>query len=90
MFGFVQRVKRDQDEVEGTITLKASLDGKSQSVTAVLDQSTYELAVQAHRDRSAIVMEGDLEAVGQRWQFHNGQIMAVIANTVGEDEEESD
>ena len=89
LFGFVQRLKRDQDEIEGTITLKASLDGKNQSVTAVLDLSTYELAVKAHGDRSAIVMEGDLEAVSQRWHLHNGQIMAVIAKPVGEDEEES-
>ncbi len=79
LFGFVQRLKRDQDTVEGTVTLKTSLDGKSQSVTAVLDQPTYELAVQAHRDRSAIVMKGDLEAVGLRWQIYNGQISDIIA-----------
>ena len=40
-------VSSEQDEIEGTITLKASLDGKSQSEQYwTID---YELAVQAPR-----------------------------------------
>ena len=44
LFGFVQSMKRDEAEIEGTITLRAHIEGQVRSVMAVLNQSDYELA----------------------------------------------
>lgn len=78
LFGFVQRLKRDESETEGTITLRASIDGNTESVTAVLGQRDYELAVGAHKAREPVVAEGDLERFGQRWHLKSPRITEVI------------
>ena len=61
--------------MEGLVTLKALVDNKIQSVKAVLDQATYSLAVQAHDRRLPVIVRGDLERVGQRWQLTNGELI---------------
>ena len=78
LFGFVQRLKRDESETDGTITLRASVDGKVQSVTVVLTESDYNLAIQAHSERSPVILEGDLERFGQRWRLSNPRIAEII------------
>lgn len=78
LFGFVQRLKRDESETEGTITLRASIDGNTESVTAVLGQRDYDLAVGAHKAREPVVAEGDLERFGQRWHLKSPRISEVI------------
>lgn len=78
LFGFVQRLKRDESETEGTITLRASIDGNTESVTAVLGQRDYELAVGAHKAREPVVAEGDLERFRQRWHLKSPRITEVI------------
>ena len=80
LFGFVHRLKRDENETVGTITLRADIDGRPQSVTAVLNQSDYERAIEAHEGRSAVIAQGDLERVGQRWSLLNPRIMSIIPN----------
>ncbi len=78
--GFVQLLRRPETEDDGTIRLKAHIEGQEQSVTTVLAQSDYEKAVQAHRDRAMVTLKGDLERQGQRWRLLNGQVEAVLAN----------
>ena len=78
LFGFVQRLKRDESEMDGTITLRASIEGKTESVTAVLNQTDYERAIQVHKDRVPIIAEGDLERIGQRWRLLNPRITEII------------
>ena len=78
LFGFVQRLKRDESETDGTITLRVSIDGKTQSVTAVLNEPDYGRAIEAHRLRAPIVLEGDLARFGQRWHLSNPSIAEVI------------
>ena len=78
LFGFVSRLTRDQQETEGTISLRASIDKRIQSVTAVLNQMDYNRAIEAHRTKSPIVARGDLERVGQRWHLGNPHIEDVI------------
>lgn len=78
LFGFVQRLKRDESETDGTITLRASIEGNTESVTTVLGQRDYELAVGAHKAREPVIAEGDLERVGQRWHLKNPRITEVI------------
>jgi hypothetical protein len=71
LFATVHKLKRDQEEIEGVVTLRAMIDDKSQSVTAVLDQANYSIAIQAHKSRTPVIVKGDLEHVGHRWQMTN-------------------
>ena len=86
LFGFVQRLKRDESETDGTVTLRSSIDGRTQSVTAVLSESDYTKAIEAHSGRSPVIVLGDLGRFGQRWRLLNPQIAEVIS---GDDEENS-
>ena len=78
LYGFVQRLKRDKEETDGTITLRAYVDEQIHSVIAVLTQSDYERAIQAHQQKAPVIMSGDLERIGQRWRLLNPRVIAVI------------
>ena len=79
--GFVHRLKREEGEVDGSITLRAYIDGEQGqelSVSAVLSQEDYERAIQAHKKRALVVAQGDLERYGQRWRLLNPRIEALV------------
>ena len=78
--GFVQLLRRPETEDDGIIHLTTHIDGQPQAVRAVLEQSDYGRALQAHRDRAMAILTGDLERKGQRWWLLNGQVEAVIPN----------
>ena len=88
LFGVVQRLKRYEKETKGTIALRASIDGQNQAVEAVLKQSDYERAIQAHKTKSPLLMEGDLERIGQRWKLLNARIADVNLNKGASNEDE--
>jgi hypothetical protein len=71
LFGSVSKLKRAQEEVEGVIMLNAMIEGRPQQVSAVLDQASYGVASRAHAARTPLILTGDLERVGQRWQMTN-------------------
>lgn len=87
LFGTVHKLKRDQEEVEGVVTLKAMIDEKLQSVSAVLDQANYSVAIQAHNSRTPVIITGDLERVGQRWQMTNAILRGLPTDDGGDDQE---
>lgn len=74
LVGTVKKLKRDAEEKSGLVTFAAEVDGKSQSVTALLDQSNYNEAIRAHKDRKVVILDGDLERIGQRWAVQNPQV----------------
>ena len=74
LFAVVRTLTREETAMEGTVGLRASIDGQNQSVKAVLKQSDYERVVQAHKAKAPVIMEGDLEWVGQRWNLLNPRI----------------
>ena len=78
LFGSVQRVMRRQEETYGTITLRAYVDGRIHSVVAVLTQSDYERAIEAHQQKAPVIVAGDLDRIGQRWRLLNPRVVAVI------------
>ena len=78
LYGLVRRLKRGEVSSDGTISLLTKIDGQRQSVAAVLERADYELAVQAHRDRTAVVLSGDLERMGQRWRLLNPRLEDVL------------
>ncbi len=86
LFGTVHQLKRDQDEIEGLVTLKAMVDDKLQSVRAVLDQANYSIAVQAHDKKTPVVVKGDLERVRQRWQLTNASVTELGSDDSIDDE----
>ena len=80
LVGLVQRLKRDEWETDGAITLRAYVDGRIQSVTTVLKQSDYEQAIHAHTTKAPVVLKGELERFGQRWRLLNPSLADVILN----------
>lgn len=85
LFGYVQRLKRDERETEGTITLRAPIDRNTYSVTAVLNQRDYQQAIRAHESKSLVIVEGDLERVNNRWHLTNAKIASVVWKEDDED-----
>ncbi len=77
-------LERDDGETDGTTTLQTYIDGRVLSVTAVLSQSDYDRAIQAHRDNVPVVMKGDLERFGRRWRMRNPRIVDVLTDEEGE------
>lgn len=84
VFGFVQRLKRDAKEPDGTVTLRGRVDRAERSVTALLATADYETAIQAHADRAMVIAEGDLARFGQRWQLLDARITGVVQSTIDE------
>lgn len=80
LVGLVQRLKRDEWETDGAITLRAYVDGQIQSVTTVLKQSDYEQVIHAHKTKVPVVLKGELERFGQRWRLLNPSLADVILN----------
>lgn len=76
--GIVQRLQRDEDKFDGTISLSTSIEDRNQAVVVVLQQEDYNKAIQAHKSKFPIVLKGDLERKGQRWQLLNPVIKDVI------------
>lgn len=92
LFGKVGRLARDEGEADGRITIRAYVDGRRQSVNAVLSWDDYERAIIAHRGDVVLGLEGDLERIGQRWHLRNPRVMDVISLDPSdfEDEDESE
>ena len=80
LHGLVRLLKRTEAEDDGTIRLATEIDGQQQSVVAVLEQADYEQAVQAHKDRSLLVLTGDLERTGQRWRLLSPHLESVVCD----------
>lgn len=86
--GLVQVLKRDESALEGTVTLRTSIERRNRSVKAVLPPLEYHRAIEAHRARRPVVMRGDLEKTGKDWRLRNPLIEDIIANdeATGEDD----
>ena len=76
----VQRLQREDSEVDGTVTLRTSIDGLIRSVAAVLSQPDYHRAIEAHKEKDPVIISGDLERVGQKWRLLNPRVVAVITD----------
>ena len=74
LVGSVHKLIRDQEEMEGVVALRAEIDGRIQSVAAVLDEANYVVAIRAHEARNPVIVDGDLERIGQRWRVTNASV----------------
>ena len=78
--GYIQRLSREDEETDGTATLRADIEGRAVLVSTGLRKLDYDRAIQAHKDNALIVVDGDLERVGDRWRFRNARIVDVISD----------
>ena len=62
------------------------MDGRTQSVASVLDQSNYSVAIRAHEARNPVVVKGDLERIGQRWRVMNAAVRELASDDDDVDE----
>ena len=83
LFGFVERLRRDETDTDGTVSIRASVDDTIRTVSATLSQTDYERAVEAHKARAAVIADGDLERRGQRWYLRSVRIAEVITSGDG-------
>ena len=86
--GSVRILSRDERDRDGTVTIKARIDGETRSVTTTLTQSDYERAIRAHDARAPLTVSGDLERAGRRWHLHNPRIIQVITAADDPDDEQ--
>ncbi len=87
LHGYVRGLRRDDSETDGTVTLRAAIDGNVQSVTAVLGPEDYNLAIEAHQRKVQVIAEGDLDRSGQRWHLVNPHIVDIVRGEPGEGED---
>ena len=80
LFGSVHKLTRDKYEIDGQVTFKVDMDGKSQSVGSVLDQNNYSVAIRAHAARNPVIVTGDLERIKQRWRITNATVRELISD----------
>ena len=79
IFGKVSRLVREDGDEDGRVTMRASVDGQVQSVSAFLHWADYETAIIAHHGEAVLALEGDLERVGQRWHLLNPRVVDIIS-----------
>ncbi len=78
LHGFVRVLNRPEADTGGTVSLMTEIDGKRQSVVAVLRHDDYNRAVDAHKHRALVTLTGDLDRTGQRWRLLNPRVADVI------------
>ncbi len=87
LFGPVYSLRREPKDIAGQIWIRALIDGKIQAVQTTLSEDSYSLAVQAHEQQLPVLIRGDLERVGQRWQLTDAELVSI---GTAEDENASD
>ena len=80
LFGTVHKLIRGEHEIEGQATFRMDIDGKNQSVSAILDQRSYSVAIHAHEARNPVIVTGDLERVKQRWHMANATVREFVTD----------
>ena len=68
------------------MTLRASIRGSHQRVTADLNYLDYHRALRAHSSGLQVVAEGTLKRAGQGWNLMNPRIAEVIENETDREE----
>ena len=67
VLGYVTDLHRAEDERR--VTIKAIIDGRPRSLSIILSEADYEIAVRANGQQAPVTLVGDLEIDGQRWKL---------------------
>jgi hypothetical protein len=76
--GYVTGLKRDVQPTDGSIRLKADVEGKYRSVSIELPEDEYQKAIDAHNSKQLFQVEGDLAFEGQRYYLRNPRNVQVM------------
>ena len=60
--GFVRKLERSEGHSDGKAVLQTTVDGRQRSVEVQLGEADYDRAIDAHRENSQAVIEGDFES----------------------------
>ncbi len=85
LHGFVHVLARADEDAGGKIKLKTKMDGRELMVTADLERTDYERAIQA-REGAMVTLKGDLERTGQKWKLLNPRVESVLRDDGRESE----
>lgn len=87
LHGYVSALARDPSKYAGRATIKGFIDGTLNSVKADFDPADYSRIVEAHDQRRAVSLEGELHREGQRWFLKNPRDLQVIIDDDDERDE---
>lgn len=76
--GFVVKLDRGPEILEGKVTLRALLEGTPVSVRTQLEPRLYSVALAAHEQQKPLSIVGDLRRVGQRWRLDNPRGLSLL------------
>ena len=77
LVGQVEHLDRAEDELEGTIGIRTSIDGESRMVYLDLSEDLYSRAVQAHDHRNLVLCRGVLHRQGRRRSMTNVSYLTI-------------
>ncbi len=90
VFGIIERCTRQKFETWGSVSIAAIIDGHVQMVRVDLAADDYERAVEAHKNKNAIYLTGELRRDGQRWRLYNARDLAIVPGSENVDEKAED
>ena len=77
LYGFIYRMARPWEVIEGTVGLRTHISGIPRTVTAVLNRHDYGRAIEAHQSGAMVSLEGDLIRTGQSLHLQNARLVQV-------------
>ena len=77
-YGFIYRLTRLEEGTSGIVSLSTSENGRERSVTAGLNPRDYEKAIEAHRLKAMVSLEGDLEHSGNRLNLNDARLVDIV------------
>jgi hypothetical protein len=87
ILGYVINLHRGEVEVEGQVTIKALVDGRTRSLVAALPGPLYQIAIVAHDRQLPISVFGDLETYGRRWRLVEPRDLQIVDDTEPDDDQ---
>lgn len=80
LVGPIHRLRRDEWETDGVVTIRAVVEGQWKSVKVYARRVDYERLTEAHRKKSTVAVTGDMEQYGQRLVLRNARILSIDTN----------
>ena len=79
LVGPVHRLRRDEWDENGVVTMRAIVGRQWRSVKVYAKRTDYDLLTEAHRKKAHVAVTGDLERA-DRLELRNARITSVISN----------
>ncbi len=76
--GVVVDLHRDEGDLDGEVSVATVLEGSTRKLRAPLNAPEYQMAIDAHRDKNAIMFRADLTKRGRQWRAENVREFRVL------------